>query len=259
MAGIADVMAALGGEPAYVPMIYADKTVGVFVANAILAALVHKLRTGEGQEVEVPMFEVMAAFTFVEHLYDATFDEPRPRPGYPRVLSRWRRPFRTRDGFLCALPYTDRHFRAFFRHVQRPELADDERYRDIPGRLRHIDSLYAFVAEQLAQGTTAEWTEALRAMDIPCAPVISLAELLDDEHLRAVGFFATQDHPTEGRLRQCALPLYFSRTPADLRLPAPRLGEHSAQVLADLGFPPQRIADLFACGAAAGPDTRTPA
>lgn len=248
MSGTAALMGA-GGEPAYVPMIYADKTVGLFVANAILAALVHRLRTGRGQQVEVPMFEVMSAFTLVEHLYDSTFEPPLAPPGYPRVLSRWRRPFRTADGHICALPYTNRHFERFFACAGRPELAADPRFADIPSRLRHIDTLYELVGTVLATHTSAHWLRVLREADVPCAPISTLQQVLADPHLEAIGFFQTQQHPSEGALRQYALPMYFSDSPASLRLPAPRLGEHSREILLQAGYSPDQITRMAATGA----------
>ena len=248
MSGTAAILGQLFGEPAYVPMIYVDKTVGLFVANGILAALVHRLRTGRGQQVEVPMFEVMTAFTLVEHLYDATFEPPRAPPGYPRVMSRWRRPFRTADGHLCALPYSNAQFERFMAWAGCPEKMQDERFRDIPARLRNIDTVYAFVAEVLARHATADCLRGLQAADIPCAPVNSLAEVLRDPHLEAVGFLQMQDHPSEGRVRQYALPLYFSETPASLRLPAPRLGEHGREVLGECGYSAADIDGFIAAG-----------
>lgn len=248
LSGTADVLGRLFGQPAYVPMIYVDKTVGVFVANAILAALVHRLRTGEGQEVEVPMFEVTTAFTLVEHLYDATFEPPLARPGYPRVLTPWRRPYRTQDGWICVLPYTDAQFDRFFTFAQRPDLRQDARFTTIAARLKNIDTVYSFVAEVLAARSTQACVDGLRALDLPCAPLKTLDELLVDEHLQAVGFFEMQDHPSEGRVRQYALPMYFSKSPASVRLPAPRLGEHGGEVLRQAGYGPGEIERFVADG-----------
>jgi crotonobetainyl-CoA:carnitine CoA-transferase CaiB-like acyl-CoA transferase len=252
MSGIAAILSALGGEPAYVPMIYADKTVGLFVANAVLAALVHRLRSGEGQQVEVPMFEAMVAFTFVEHLYDSTFEPPLAPPGYPRVLTRWRRPFRTADGHLCALPYTDRQFARFFALAGRAELASDPRFADIAARLAHIDELYALVAAILAARPTAEWLRRLREADVPCVPVLRLADLLQNPHLEAIGFWGHEQHPTEGSLRHYPYPAWFDKTPAALHHPAPRLGEHSEAVLRELDFGPDEITTLLESGAVRG-------
>jgi crotonobetainyl-CoA:carnitine CoA-transferase CaiB-like acyl-CoA transferase len=247
--GTAAIMAAVTGEPAYVPMVYADKVCGLFVANAILAALVHRSRTGQGQQIEVPMLEAVAAFTLVEHLYDATFDPPLGPPGYPRALNRNRRPFRTRDGFVCALPYTDRHFQRFFALVGRPELTSDPRFKDIASRIAHVDALYTLIAELLTTRPTAEWLAAFETADIPAMAVNSLADLLTDPHLRATGFFERHDHPTEGWLKQCAVPMRFAATPGKIARPAPRLGEHTVEVLGEAGFVASEITGLAANGA----------
>jgi crotonobetainyl-CoA:carnitine CoA-transferase CaiB-like acyl-CoA transferase len=250
LSGVSDILGQLFGEPAYVPMIYADKTMGLMVALATLAALLRRERGGGGEFVEVPMFEGMAAFTLVEHLYDATFDEPGAAPGYPRVLTRARRPYATADGYLCALPYTDRHFQRLFAALERPDLGADPRFASIPARLRHIDHVYGTLAALFATRGTADWQALLRAADIPCMRMNSLADLLTDAHLAAVGFLRREDHPTEGRLRQVDTPLRFRAAKPDVPAPAPRLGEHTTSLLAEAGLSPEAIAALVANGAA---------
>ncbi|MBL8376443.1 MAG: CoA transferase [Burkholderiales bacterium] len=250
LSGVADILGRLFGEPAYVPMIYADKTMGLMVALATMTALYRREKTGRGEFVEVPMFEGMAAFTLVEHLYDATFDTPGAAPGYPRVLTRERRPYRTSDGYLCALPYTDRHFRRFFEACGRPEFIADARFASIPARLANIEIVYSTIAAILALRSTAEWIALMRAADIPCMRMNSLDDLLEDRHLAAVGFFRKENHPTEGPIRHYATPLRFAGAPLGVPRPAPRLGEHSAQILAEAGLSREEIDALFASGAA---------
>ena len=249
LSGVADVMGRLFGEPAYVPMIYADKTMGLNVALAMMMALYRRERTGLGEFVEVPMFEGMAAFTLVEHLYDATFDEPGAVPGYPRVLTRQRKPYRTSDGYICTLPYTDRHFRRFFEITGHLELIDDPRFASIAARLANIEQVYGILADIIAQRSTAEWTELMRQADIPCMHINSLEELLTDPHLAAVDFFRREVHPTEGPIRHYATPFRFQGATPDTPRPAPRAGEHSAQILADAGYAEAEINALVASGA----------
>jgi crotonobetainyl-CoA:carnitine CoA-transferase CaiB-like acyl-CoA transferase len=251
LSGAVSLMERVAGEPSYVPMIFVDKTTGLALANAILAALVHRGRTGEGQEVAVPMFETMAAYALVEHLADAVWDDDETgAPGYARVLSPHRRPYRTRDGHVCALPYLDKHFDALFALVDRPDLAADPRFASITTRAAHIDEVYAIVADLLATRTTGEWLAGLGEAGVPVGPVNRLDDLFDDPHLRAVGFWQEVQHPTEGLLRQPGVTSHFSATPGGLRRPAPRLGEHTAEVLREAGMPEEQVSSLLASGAA---------
>src|SRR5882724_6744999 len=144
--GVAATQGSIMGEPRYVPTIVADKTSSMTVLAAVLAALVHKARTGEGQEVEVPMFESMAAWVMVEHLYGETFQPPLDTIGYKRILNPYRRPFKTKDGYLAILPYTDQNWRDFFALAGRQDLLDDPRYKTLGSRLKHIEGLYEELA-----------------------------------------------------------------------------------------------------------------
>ena len=247
--GLASAQASLMGEPRYVPTIVADKTSSMTVLAAVLAALYHKARTGEGQEVEVPMFESMAAWVMVEHLYGETFVPPRETIGYKRILNPYRRPFKTRDGFLAILPYTDQNWRDFFTLAGRQDLLDDPRYKTLATRLKHIEQLYEELARIAPSRTNAEWLTELDKRNIPAMSVNSLESLLRDPHLEAVGFWQTVEHPTEGTMRLPGIPAVYGKTPGSIRRLPPRLGEHSVEILREVGVADDEIKTLLASGA----------
>jgi len=247
--GIASLQASIVGEPRYVPTIVADKSSSMTVLAAVLAALYHQARTGEGQEVEVPMFESMAAWVMVEHLYGETFRPALDTIGYKRILNPNRRPFKTKDGYLAILPYTDQNWRDFFTLTDRQDLLDDPRFKTLGTRLRHIEILYGEVGAVAVTRTNAEWLADLDRLNIPAMSVNSLESLLHDPHLEAVGFWQTVDHPTEGRMRLPGLPASYGKTPGAIRRLPPRLGEHSAEVLREIGLGEDEVAALLASGA----------
>lgn len=234
MAGCAALMGRQTGEPQYFPTIAADKTCAQVATHAILAALFARERTGEGCFVEVPMLETMAAFNLVEHFYGQHFVPPRGDCGYPRVLAAHRRPYRTSDGYVCMLPYTDLHWQRFFREAGLPEAAADPRFADIAQRTRHIEALYALAAQAIAPRSTAHWLAACERLEIPAAAMNELEDLQRDPHLRATGFFRELDDPALGRLRFPASPVRFDGRALPVGLP-PRLGEHTRQVLEQSG------------------------
>jgi crotonobetainyl-CoA:carnitine CoA-transferase CaiB-like acyl-CoA transferase len=215
--------------PKYVNTVVADKVVALHVANAITAALFEREKSGRGQAVEVPMFECMASFVAVEHLAGRTFVPPEGPAGYSRLLNEFRKPFRTQDGWLGVVPYTDGQWKRFFELAGEPQMANDPRYGKQAERAKHFGELYAYVETILARKATAEWTMLLDHADIPFAPVHSIDSLLQDPHLKALNFWREVEHPTEGVLVQAGLPVTFSRTPADVRRHAPSLGEHEAE------------------------------
>jgi crotonobetainyl-CoA:carnitine CoA-transferase CaiB-like acyl-CoA transferase len=252
--GLASViMAASGGEPRYVPATIADRTVGLYVANAVLAALVCRERTGRGQSVEVPMFEVFTQFVLGDHLGGLTFDPPAGPAHYARLLTPHRRPYATADGHLCVLIYNDKQWQSFFRLIGEEErFRTDPRFASHSQRAANIDAVYGLVGEIMRQRTTAEWVELLEAGDIPVTPVNTVEDLLEDPHLADAGFFKIVDHPSEGRLRIMDVPSTWSAGQPEQRLPAPRLGEHTAEVLREAGLSDTEIAALTATVPKAG-------
>ena len=250
--GLTSLQASIVGEPKYVPTIVADKTSSMTVLVAVLAALYHKARTGEGQEVEVPMLESMAAWVMVEHLYGETFVPPIESVGYKRVLNRYRRPFKTKDGYLAILPYTDQNWRDFFTIAGRPDLLEDPRFKTLGTRLKHIEFLYEELGKIATTRTNAEWLDELDRRNIPGMIVNSLESLLRDPHLEATGFWQIMEHPTEGTLRLPGIPAAYSKTPASIRRLPPRLGEHSVEILREAGLGAPEIDALLASGATRG-------
>lgn len=239
-----------GGEPRYVPTAIVDRGVALWAVGQINAALFHKERTGAGQRLDMPMFEMMASFVLGDHMAGMAFDPPIGPTLYPRLVARDRRPYRTADGHICVLAYTDRHWQALMRGLGRErELLDDPRYASMTTRTENIDSLYAELAELLLTRTSAEWLAFFDENDIPAMPLHSIDSLIADPHLQAVGFFEPEDHPSEGRLRRMRYPASWTETQPSATRPAPRLGEHSVEVLREAGLDAARIAALTASGA----------
>lgn len=226
--GLPYVQELLTGTPGYVGTIMADKIAGMTAVYATTMALFHRERTGEGQEVEIAMFETMAAFMLVEHANGALFEPPLGTAAYPRAVTPERAPYRTADGYLSALVYNDKQWNAFVRAV-RPVWNGPE-FDTLAQRARRIGTVYAHLRETFATRTTAEWLELLNSLDIPAAPVRTLDELFDNRHLNEAGFFETVDSP-DGPLRFPGPPTWFSRTPGRVAGPAPRLGAHTREVL----------------------------
>lgn len=248
MSGMAALQGRMLGAPAYSATLVADKVSGLTALYAVLMALLHRARTGEGQEIEVGMFETMANFVLTDHINGALFDPPQGEPVYPRAVSPNRRPYRTADGWIAALIYTDRHWRAFMELAGQPDWMGDPRFATLKDRARHIDEIYTRLAETLQQRTTADWLAGFARAEIPAAPVNETSALLHDPHLEAVGFFTAQETPL-GRLRFPGMPAWLSRTPGRITGPAPALGQDGRAVLAEAGFSEAEIAALAECGA----------
>lgn len=245
-----DVVARASGEdPRYVPSTMGDRTAGLHAVYAVTAALFHRERTGEGQSVEVPMFEALSEFVLGDHMGGMTFEPAIGPTGYARLLARHRRPYKTRDGYICTVIYNDKQWRSFFAMIGRDDLPDgDPRFADIGSRTRHIDELYAMVAEVMQSRDTDDWLEALTQADIPVMRLHTLESLMEDEHHVATGFVSTVEHPHEGAVRSIGVPTRWSKSAPQVARQAPLLGEHSAEILREAGYDEARIADLMARG-----------
>jgi crotonobetainyl-CoA:carnitine CoA-transferase CaiB-like acyl-CoA transferase len=237
------------GEPRFSPATIADRIVGLNATHAILAALLHRDRSGEGQSIEIPMFETMAQFVLGDHMAGRSFEPPQGAPGYQRLLSPDRRPYRTSDGYICALVYTDRQWTAFFDAIGLDEAERDPRLNGISSRTNAYDFVYGWFADVMKTRTTAEWTQLFEKADIPHAPLLDLDGLIDDPHLAAVGLLQTVEHPTEGTLRLAGPAASWSKTPPSIRQHPPRLGEHSREILREAGFLEADIERMIAEGA----------
>lgn len=244
--GIAALQAAFSGKPTYVANVVADKTTGMMAAIALLGALRHRDQTGRGQKVEVPMFESMVSFTMAEHLYGRTFVPPIGETVYPRTVSPFRRPYRTADGYIAVVPYNDKQWLRFFELIGRGELASDPRFSTIAQRTQNIDALYQVLDDVVGSRSSADWLRILREHDIPAVPVQHPEQLFVDPQLAASGFFRELQHPSEGAIVAMDSPFRLSDSPVGLRRHAPRLGEHAREIMAELGYPADRIAQLLA-------------
>ncbi len=244
--GLAALNGHAGGEPDYIPSLIADKTAGLALANAVLAALLERERSGRGQFVEVPMFETLVAFTLAEHLGGLTFEPPHGGAGYQRLLTGGRRPAPTRDGHVAMLPYSGAHWRAFFTRAGREDLAAKYNFDDRHERNAQIREIYDDMASVTRRMTSAQCLALCEALDIAATRIHTIDELPEHPHLKAVGMFQHHQHPSEGAIVGVRPATRFARTPASVRLPAPTLGQHNDELLREAGYDSAQIAELKA-------------
>jgi crotonobetainyl-CoA:carnitine CoA-transferase CaiB-like acyl-CoA transferase len=232
--GIAGLFGAVDGAPRYAPINICDRVVGLYAVIAVTSALHHKAVSGEGQMIEVPMFETMAQFVLADHVGGGAFVPQLGEMGYKRLLSRTRGPYATADGHLSLVVYTNAHWRAFTRLVGCPDLLDtDPRFASQETRTQNAEAAGAFLAAHLPARSNADWLDILHGVDIPACPVNSIDDLFHDPHLQAVGFFEEMEHATEGTLKVNRFPVRFSATPASVQRLAPNLGEHNTEILGE--------------------------
>ena len=249
--GLAALNAGPDGAPRYLPMAMCDKLVGQALASAIGMALFARERTGRGQQVHVPMLETMLAFNLVDHLWHGVLDEPEKGLGYPRMFTPHRRPYATRDGYVCLMATTDEQWRRLLPALDRPELVEDPRFATVAARIANIDIVYGTITQAMHERSTAEWLQRLTEADVPHGVLHTLQDIIDDAYLWDTGFFRRVQHPTEGKMITTAPTMHFSATPASLRLPAPLLGQHTREVLTEIGKSAAEIDAICEPGAAA--------
>ena len=248
MSGLVHLQGRATGSAQLVASVVADKAVGLMLVNAVMAAVIHRLKTGEGQSIEVPMFESMVAFVLPEHLAGIAYEPAEGPSGYNRLVNPMRRPFATSDGYLCVLPYTTPQWQRFFRLIGREDLARDPELAEPVKRSARMEELYGLIAAAMPGRTTKQWVADLLAADILFGEVLSPENLVEDPHLAAVGMFPLVDHPTEGRLRLLGHPIQSSVDATRLvRLP-PKLGQHSREILREVGVSEPDIDMLVQAG-----------
>jgi crotonobetainyl-CoA:carnitine CoA-transferase CaiB-like acyl-CoA transferase len=246
--GLAMMQKILNGEPRYVPTIIADKISGVHAAYAIAMALIHKLRTGEGQKVDVSMFETITAFNMLEHQWGHAFEPPIGTMGYESVITAARRPYKTLDGYLALLPYSDAHWQRFFELAGQAQIMQDVRFATFAARQKNVRHVWDEIERQVARKTNSEWLALLNAEDIPFSVVNSLEDLPNDPHLNAIDFWKIMEHPTEGSLRLPMNPLRMSASPPGITRLPPCLGEHSAEILRECAYDETTIQQMLVKG-----------
>jgi crotonobetainyl-CoA:carnitine CoA-transferase CaiB-like acyl-CoA transferase len=224
------------GRPLYAPSLIADKTIGLFASNATLAALYHREKTGEGQFVQVPMFEAFTWFNMVENLWGETYVPGNGKMAYTRSVNANRKPYPTKDGFIGLVPYDDRQWRKFFELGGQPGVFDDPRFSDYTQRTKNIHALYAKIEEISATKTTDEWLKLLDENNIPAMRYNRLPEVLSDPHLEQVGFFSVKESAKIGKYRSLRHPVLYSASPASVYADPPTLGQDNDEIFAALGM-----------------------
>jgi crotonobetainyl-CoA:carnitine CoA-transferase CaiB-like acyl-CoA transferase len=216
----------------------------------VCAALFHREKTGRGQRIDIPMFETMLSHLLSDHIAGQTFDPPNGPVGYPRLLAPERRPYKTSNGYVCAVIYTNKQWESFFAAIDRLTIfQNDPRFVDLNTRTQHINALQGMAATIFLERSTEEWLALLTQADVPCMPLHTLETIFDDPHLKEVGLFKWDDHPTEGRVRRVDVPTQWSDSQPVVGRPAPQFGQHSREVLSELGYSDAEIASLIEQGA----------
>jgi crotonobetainyl-CoA:carnitine CoA-transferase CaiB-like acyl-CoA transferase len=250
-AGVAGLFLGSGhSEPVFVPWNVADRMTGLTAAHAVLAALLLRARTGEGQAIEVPMFETIVQMVLGDHLSGQAFEPALGNAGYGRLLAPGRKPYRTADGFIVATPYNDKHFAALFDVLDLPDdMRSNPMFSSMEARQRHWPQIYQSLAPAFANKTSEQWVRIFDEAEIPCTVVRSVSDLINDQHLNDVALFELSEHPTEGTIRQVRPSTRWSTADVSIRRPPPNVGEHSVEVLREIGYADSHITAMAQSGA----------
>ncbi len=249
--GLASMLDRQDGKsgPRYFPGLIADKTTGLYAAFAAVTGLLHRERTGRGQFIEVPMLECVVSYTMAENLYGHAFVPPMGSTAYARSVNPQRRPYATADGHIAIMPYSDANWAAFFELGGRRELASDPRFASYAARTENVGDLYGLIGEIAVMRTTDEWLKVLGGANVPAMRVHTLESVLDEPQLRDTGFIEERQHPSEGAYLAVGQPLRFSDGKTEIRREPARQGEHTREILAELGFGPEEIGAMEKDGA----------
>lgn len=242
--GLTGLVAAVDGAPRYAPYVIADKVSGLYIVIAILTALFHRAATGSGQHVEIPMVDTMIHFNLVEHLSGQTFAPPVGDFGWSRVLVAERAPYRTADGYVCILPYTDANWRDFFALTGLTDLLTDPKFTDVDKRHQNMGYLHSVIGEITPQRSTQEWLDLCRDNNVPASGLLDLAHVTENRYVIDQGVLQQCNHPTEGDYFSSLTPIRLSESPVHLQRHAPMLGAHTAEVLTELGYTAEDITRL---------------
>jgi len=246
-AGLTTLMSHAGKEPAFFPSALVDKVCALYIVQGILAAMFARSQTGLGQRVEVPMYDTMLAFNLVEHLSQAVY--PGKVPGYARVLSPHRGPYKTADSYVVIMPYSDNDWRDLYRAVDREEELNHPSFANVVSRHADTKHVYGSLARLLRGRTTEEWLNLCEELGIAVGSVHDLESIVEDPLLHR-GVLSEVEHPLVGRYRHIKYPLRFNGERVPLRRVAPIVGQDTCEILTDLGMTAADIDQLLADGIA---------